>query len=114
MKIKLEQLKQQLQQRLEPVYIVTGDEPLLVDETCRYVNKIAKQQGFNERQLIQATAKFNWHELLYSQQALSLFSEKCILELHLPSGQPGKVGSASLLEYAHNPPAEKLLSFSWL
>ena len=109
MKIKLEQLKQQLQQTLKPVYIVTGDEPLVVDETCRYISKIAKQQGFNEQQLIQVTANCNWQELLYAQKALSLFSEKCILELNLPNGQPDKVGSASLIEYAHNPSTEKLL-----
>ena len=109
MKIKLEQLKQQLQQSLKPIYIVTGDEPLLVDETSRYIRKIAKQQGFNEHELIQVTAIFNWDKLLYSQQALSLFSEKSILELNLLNGQPNKVGKASLLAYAHNPPTEKLL-----
>ena len=109
MKIKLKQLKQQLQQPLKPIYIVTGDEPLLVDETCCYIRKIAKQQGFNEHELIQVTAIFNWDKLLYSQQALSLFSEKSILELHLLNGQPNKVGKVSLLAYAHNPPTEKLL-----
>ena len=109
MKIKLEQLRQQLQQQLKPVYIVTGDECLLVDKACHYINTIAKQQGFQERKLIQATATFNWHEVRYAQQATSLFSEKCVIELHLPTDKLNNVGSASLLAYADNPPVKKLL-----
>ena len=108
MRIKLEQLKQQLQP-LKPIYIITGDEPLLIDEACRYIIKIAKQNNFTERQVIHAAAKFNWNELNNAKQSLSLFSEKKIIELHLPNGKPGTAGSLALLEYVAHLSAETLL-----
>ena len=109
MKIKLEQLKTQLQQSLKPIYVITGDEPLLVEETSRYINKIAKQQGFSERKILQVSAKFNWDELAQETQSLSLFSEKKILELHIANGKPGKIGSASLIDYTNQPITDFLL-----
>lgn len=109
MKINLEQLRNYVAGELLPVYIVMGDEALLVDETCRYLKKLAKQHGFTETHLFQANAKFNWQELFAEQQSLSLFSEKKLLELHLESGKPGKVGSKALGEFIASQENDTLL-----
>ena len=89
--------------------VESADEPLLVEEASRYINKIAKQQGFAEHRLMHVSAKFDWNELINAQQSLSLFSEKKIIELYLPTGKPGTAGSANLLEYANALAAETLL-----
>lgn len=109
MKINLEQLKNHLSGELQPVYIVMGDEALLVEETCHYLKKLAKQQGYTETHLFQATAKFNWQELCNEQQSLSLFSDKKLLELHLDSGKPGKIGSKALSDFAASQAPDTLL-----
>ncbi len=108
MKIRVEQLKAQLQ-NLKPIYVITGDEPLLSEETNEYINKIAKQHGFNERKTIHTNANFNWQMLIETTQSLSLFSEKKIIELHLKNGKPGKDGGLILSEYAQSPLENNLL-----
>ena len=108
MKIKVEQLKTYVQ-NLKPIYIITGDEPLLNEEVSQYINKIARNQGFIERKFIQANSHFNWQEFTEMAQSLSLFSEKKILELSLENGKPGKLGSIVLTKYAQNPLKNNLL-----
>ena len=109
MKINLEQLKNHISGELLPVYIVMGNEALLVDETCRYLKKLAKQHGFTETHIFQANAKFNWQELFNEQQSLSLFSEKKLLELHLDSGKPGKAGSKAFGDFIAQQSPDTLL-----
>jgi DNA polymerase-3 subunit delta len=98
MKINLNQLKKNLQNGLQPLYIITGDEPLLIDETCQYLRKVAKKNDFNERQSYTVTGRFKWDAVFSESQALSLFSEKKIIELHIPTGKPGRDGAAQLVE----------------
>jgi DNA polymerase-3 subunit delta len=43
---------------------------------------------------------FKWGELLAANQALSLFGDKKLIELRIPTGKPGKDGSAALQAYA--------------
>lgn len=98
MKVYADKLAADLKGSLRPLYIVSGDEPLLVQEVCDEIRQALKKQGFAERELFHAEANFDWTSLLYSAGSMSLFAEQKLLEVRLPSGKPGDKGSKALLE----------------
>lgn len=101
MQLKAEQLSAQLNKSLAPVYIIGGDEPLLVDECSAAVRTTAHQAGFTERQVYTAERGFDWNTINLAMQSLSLFSEKRLIEIRLPSGRPGDAGAKALAEFAN-------------
>jgi len=108
-KLRPEQLGEQLQKGLAPIYLVSGDEPLLVQEACDQIRAAARAGGYAERELYHADASFDWGQLLSASNSLSLFSDKKILEVRLPSGKPGDKGSKALQEIAQSPSPDNLL-----
>ncbi|MEM9257581.1 MAG: DNA polymerase III subunit delta [Pseudomonadota bacterium] len=100
MRVYPEKLAAQLQQQLLPVYLVSGDEPLLQQECCDQVRRAARAAGCAERQLLDAGLKgFDWQSLLHLANSLSLFAERKLIELRIPNGKPGTDGSKALCEY---------------
>jgi DNA polymerase-3 subunit delta len=99
LKLYPEKLAGHLQKQLLPVYLVSGDEPLLVQECGDMIRASARAAGCNEREVYDAGAKFDWNELLGGASAMSLFAERKLTELRLPSGKPGAEGSKALCEY---------------
>ncbi|WP_109514670.1 DNA polymerase III subunit delta [Pseudomonas ovata] len=112
MKLAPAQLGKHLQGTLAPVYIVSGDDPLLCQEAADAIRAAARQQGFDERQVFSADANFDWGTLLQAGASLSLFAERRLLELRLPSGKPGDKGAAALIEYCSRPAEDTLLLIS--
>jgi len=92
MKLKPEQLNQHLQQQLAPVYIVAGDEPLIVQEICDQIRAAGRHHGIEERELMHAEAGFDWTELLDQANAMSLFASRRLLEVRIPNGKPSDKG----------------------
>ncbi len=107
--LRADQLAGQLQQSLAPVYFVHGDETLLVNECADAIRAAARAHGYAERQVFCVEAGFDWNSLRAASDSLSLFAERRILELRLPSGKPGKDGTQTLREYAERPAADTLL-----
>jgi DNA polymerase-3 subunit delta len=100
MRLYPEKLAAHLQQQLLSVYLVSGDEPLLVQECCDLIRQKAREQGCSEREIIDAgISSFNWQDILHSATSMSLFAERKLVELRLPSGKPGAEGSKALCEY---------------
>ena len=112
MKLAPAQLNKHLQGPLAPVYVVSGDDPLLCQEAADAIRKTARDQGFDERQVFSADANFDWGTLLQAGASLSLFAQKRVLELRLPSGKPGDKGAAALIEYCSRPAEDTLLLIS--
>ncbi len=112
MKLRFEQLQQHLQQGLKPIYFLSGDEPLQLMEAADMIRQRAKADGFSERDLLHAESKFDWNELLASANAMSLFAERKIIDLRLPSGKPGDAGAKVMRAYAQKPSPDKLLLVS--
>jgi DNA polymerase-3 subunit delta len=81
-----------------PVYMVSGDEPLLVQEACDLVRASLKSRGFAERELFHVEASFDWNGPLYSAGSMSLFAEQKLIEVRMPGGKPGDQGSKALVE----------------
>jgi len=112
MKIFPDKLEDQLKNGLLPIYFFSGDEPLQLGEAADAVRRAAREQGFTEREVMHAEKGFDWNELLAAGNALSLFAEKRVIDLRLPSGKPGKDGGAALAEYAERPPEDTVLLIS--
>jgi DNA polymerase-3 subunit delta len=95
------QLNAHLQKGLRSLYTVHGDEALLVQEAADAIRTAARAQGFTERTShTVAGAHFDWSEVLAAGGSLSLFADKQIVELRIPSGKPGKEGSAAIQQLA--------------
>ncbi|MEY8205580.1 MAG: DNA polymerase III subunit delta [Bermanella sp.] len=109
MRLKPEQLGQHLQQGLKPLYIVSGDEPLLSQELADQVRAAARHHGFDEREVHHVDAKFDWGTLLEAANALSLFSSRKLIEIQLPSGKPGDKGGKALSALMAQPNPDNLV-----
>lgn len=99
MQLKGEQLDAHLAGPLKPVYVVWGDEPLLVIEAADAIRAAARRQGFDEREVLTALAGFDWNQLLQAAGNLSLFGGRKLIDLRIPTGKPGREGGAVLQEY---------------
>ncbi len=109
MRIKPEQLSSHLKRGLAHVYLVSGDEPLQLEECCDAIRAQARQESYTEREVLTATKDFDWGGLTHAAQSLSLFAQRRVLELRLPTGKPGDAGGAALAAYAAHPPQDNLL-----
>jgi DNA polymerase-3 subunit delta len=104
MQLRPEQLAAHLEKagrgHLKPLYTVHGDEPLLAQEAADTIRAAARAAGFGERKVFTVSgARFDWSGLLGSAQAMSLFAERQLIEIRIPSGKPGKEGSEALQRY---------------
>ncbi len=109
MKLRGEQLDDALRKNLAEVWLISGDEPLLVDEALARIRAAARARGYDERQSHQAETGFDWRAWLAGFDSLSLFSSRRLVELRLPTGKPGVEGGKTLEAWAAQPPADTLL-----
>ncbi|MFT3792557.1 MAG: DNA polymerase III subunit delta [Rudaea sp.] len=94
---------------LKPVYLLAGEEHLLLLEAADALRARARELGYVEREVFDAEANFDWNQLAQSASAMSLFATRKLIDLRLPSGKPGKEGSAAIVEYCENPPPDTVL-----
>ncbi|HDP90110.1 MAG TPA: DNA polymerase III subunit delta [Thioalkalivibrio sp.] len=109
MRLRPEQLEAQLAQGLAPIYILSGEEPLQLMEAADAVRAAARAAGYVEREVMTVEGGFDWDALTASADALSLFAERRIIDLRLPSGKPGQPGARALQAYAERPPEDTIL-----
>ena len=101
MNLKPEQLDGHLARGLQAIYTIHGDEPLLAQEAADSLRAAARKAGFSERKVFTvAGAHFDWSAVQGAAQSMSLFADRQLIELRIPSGKPGKNGSAALQQYA--------------
>ncbi len=98
MKVYPNKLPELLRKGGQQVFIVSGDEPLLVQESCDLIRGELKKQGFIEREVFHAESGFDWSNLLYSGNSMSLFADRKLMEIRLPTGKPGDAGGKALTE----------------
>lgn len=112
MKLNAPQLGKQLKEELAPVYVVSGDDPLLCGEACDLIRQACRAAGSEERQVFDVDRSFDWAQLYEASHSLSLFAQKRLLELRLPSGKPGDAGAKALLAYLEQPAEDTTLLIS--
>jgi DNA polymerase-3 subunit delta len=110
MRIRSEQLSRQLSSAtIAPLWLVSGDEPLLVGEAADAVRARARELGFGERETFFVEPRFDWGPVLGSSQSLSLFATQRLLEIRLPSPRPGAEGGKVLANLAADPPPDTVV-----
>jgi DNA polymerase-3 subunit delta len=103
MQLAASQLSPHLQKGLRSLYTLHGDEALLVQEAADAIRAAARSRGYTERTVhTVAGAHFDWSEVLAAGGSLSLFADKQIVEVRIPSGKPGKEGSPALQQLAES------------
>jgi DNA polymerase-3 subunit delta len=103
MQVRTDQLAAHLAKGPGPLYTVWGDEPLLAQEAADAIRAAARASGCSERQVhTVAGAHFDWSSMLGASQAMSLFAERQLIEIRIPSGKPGKEGSEALQRYCEH------------
>lgn len=108
------QLAAHLQKNLAPVYCISGDESLLVQESCDLIRQAALQHGYDERERYMVDNSFDWQQLIDASQNLSLFSQRQLIELDMPKATTSDKAKTrdkgkTLLAYCENPPEDKIL-----
>lgn len=98
-----------LNQKPCSVYLVYGEEPLQHSEAVDQIRSYLRSEGFVQREVFHAGSGFNWDEFALSARALPLLSGKRLLQLGFPGDNVDRAGSAALLEYLKQPPAETVL-----
>jgi len=84
----------------KPLYIFSGDEPLLMMEAIDALRALARTGGFTEREVLVQDRYFDWAALINAGQTMSLFGDKRFVELRMPTGKPGRDGAESLKHFA--------------
>ncbi|HEX7012070.1 MAG TPA: DNA polymerase III subunit delta [Steroidobacteraceae bacterium] len=100
MKISGDNLAASLARSLKPVYLVSGDEPLLVNEAADAIRARAREAGYTERELNVVERGFDWQAVLGSSRSMSLFAERKLIELRMANAAPGEQGAEALIELA--------------
>ncbi|MEP6884283.1 MAG: DNA polymerase III subunit delta [Gammaproteobacteria bacterium] len=107
MRLSADQLPTALAKGLASIYLVSGDEPLLVGETADAVRAAARVAGYADRTVFFIDRNFAWDELRQASQSMSLFAERRLFELRMPSGKPDK-GADQLAQLAAQTPPDIL------
>lgn len=103
MQLAAAQLANHLQQGLKNAYVLHGNEVLLVQEAADAIRHAARAQDFTERNTYTVSgAYFDWSEIVAASQSQSLFAARQIIEVHIPSGKPGRDGAKYVQQLAEN------------
>lgn len=109
MKTSGDNLASALARGLAPAYLVSGDEPLLVNEATDAIRGKARDAGFTERDLHVVERGFDWNALLADSRAMSLFAQRKIIEIRMNNPTPGEQGADAIVELASQPSPDNLL-----
>ncbi len=103
MQIKPADIGSHLASGMAPLYLVSGEETLIVEETCDAIIRAAREHGFSERSVHHVDGNFSWSNLHHDGASMSLFAERKILDVRVPGKKIDKEGSAALRDWVeHN------------
>lgn len=97
------------QQAPSPLYCVVGDELLLRIEAVDSLRQWAYEHDFSERRSLSLSATEDWSVIEEFTQSMSLFAERKLLELVIPTGKPGRKGAEALILLAQKAQQGQLL-----
>ena len=112
MRLKLTQLVPHLKKTLNTVYLITGNEPLQMNEAADHIRLVAKKAGYLHREIFSVEGNFKWNEITAATENLSLFSEKKIIDLRVPNAKFGTEGAKMIAQYCQRHDSETILLIS--
>lgn len=107
MKIDITELSQHITP-LKPIYLVSGDEPLLIEETAEKIQQAAKTQQFDEWISWQVSNQFDWEQFHSLSENFSLFASKRFIQLRFTQNM-NEAAKKALEQYCQALPAEQVL-----
>ena len=108
MRVNIGQLAKALKS-LAPVYLISGDEPLQLNEAADAIRFAGKEAGYISREIFTVDSHFNWNEFIAIATSGSIFSEKKIIDLRIPSGAPGQAGGKAIVELCQQANPDNLI-----
>ena len=109
MQLRAEELPEHLRRGLQPLYLVHGDEPLLALEAADAIRAAARASGITEREVLVVEPGFKWDAFLGANANGSLFGDRKLIDLRIPSGKPGVEGGKALEAYAARPNPDNVM-----
>jgi DNA polymerase-3 subunit delta len=109
MRIQSEHVARTLEKGLATAWLVAGDEALQTGEAADAIRAKARAQGYTGRDLFFTDRSFDWSEISAASRMQSLFAERRILEIRMPTPRPGKEGGAVLAALAADPGPDNLV-----
>ena len=108
MELNPSKLKRDLENGLQPLYYLAGEEALLVEESREAILEAARAKGFDELSRLDI-GDSSWQDVLIELNSRSLFAEQRVIEIRL--GRNGMVGAApnTFTKYLENPVAENVV-----
>jgi len=110
--ISADRLSDQLSRGLASLYVVVGDEPLAAQEAADAIRAAARAAGHSERTVHTVQGRYNWQGIFASGDNFSLFAERRLTEIRIPSGKPGVDGAKALETYVSRLPEDTLTLIS--
>lgn len=112
MPLRPDELERHLRSKLAPVYLIAGEEPLFVQEALDAVRAAARASGCTEREVLDVESGFDWNRLLDAAGNLSLFGDRRLIELRMPTGKPGAPGAKAIAAFCESAPTDVVLLVS--
>src|SRR3990167_870060 len=106
MQIQLKELDKQLEKSFAPLYILSGDVPLLVQETRDRIRKAAQNRGFLKPVVFYVESGFQWQDVRQRVQNFELFSAKELIDIRNPNAKFDADSIDFLTEYLNITPSD--------
>src|SRR3990167_419841 len=103
------QLEAQLAKPLAPLYLISGEDPLLKQDAIRLLRAAATKAGITEQLRFDPEAQHDWEQVYGLLYASSLLADKQFIEVNLHDHAPNKTATAFIQEYANSPSPDKIL-----
>ncbi|WP_019021400.1 DNA polymerase III subunit delta [Thioalkalivibrio sp. ALE23] len=102
-------IDQSLRKGVAPLYMLLGEEPLQTIEAADAIRAAAREQGFDERTVLDLSAQSDWSALDAALRDRSLFASRTLVDLRLATGKPGREGGEKLKACAAAPQSDTVL-----
>lgn len=109
MQLTTQKLGEHLKETLRPIYLISGDVPLLRQEARDLIRQAAEQAGYSQYQRLEVETGFHWIQLTQLANNYSLFGENTLIELHNSTAKFDMDAGKTLMAYCENPPPDKIL-----
>ena len=104
----IQQLQSDSPPQLSSLYVLTGDEALLINESSDALRAAAARAGYAERISLTLDARGDWSSIRAATQNVSLFGDRRLITVAIPSGRPGRTGGEALQTLAATAKAGQL------
>ena len=111
MQVNADRLPSLLESSLAPIYLIAGDEPLLVQEARDAVRAKALASGVDERHLLQVERADDWQRIAMASDSLGLFASRRLFDVRLEKGIDA-AAEAALSRFAERPSPDDVLIVS--